>query len=306
MSSSAQVPHLTVDSGRHRSAAVPVSLGETTGGSDVSNAVVVSDHAAPVGFKLMWDGRTLALSAVDAEVHIDGKVLRHGQDCPVKRSASFMSGGIAFRLDLPSKFRPASDRSRQRSGSFAAGVACSMALVVTGGLIAAPSRPPPTRLPATSTVSQDTTGPIPAKVEGAVAVERANLAGGSKALLGNLRRQLASAGLDAVVIDLQPDGAVAANGRIVPSKGEAWHAAVRWFDTVARGQAVLVDHVEISAAAAALQVQAVYTGSIPYVIDGEGEKLFVGSSLPDGSVIQKIESQRILVKRGDQMAAVRF
>jgi len=59
---------------------------------------------------------------------------------------------------------------------------------------------------------------------------------------------------------------------------------VRWFDTAATGRAVLVDRVNVAAAAASLQVQAVYTGLTPYVIDGEGQKLFIGASLPDGSV----------------------
>ena len=124
--------------------------------------------------------------------------------------------------------------------------------------------------------------------------------------MGGLNRQLALAGLDGISVGLQPDGGVVASGRIIPPRAEAWHAAVRWFDTAAEGRAVLVDRVEVSSVAAFLQIQAVYTGRTPYVIDGEGQKLFIGASLPDGAVIQKIESQRVLVKRGDQVVAVRF
>ena len=128
----------------------------------------------------------------------------------------------------------------------------------------------------------------------------------SAALLKDLRQQLASAGLDGVSLDIQSDGAVRAVGRIVPTKEEAWRAAVRWFDTAAAGRAVLVDRVDVAAAAASLQVQAVYTGLPSYIIDGEGQKLFVGAHLPDGSVIQKIENQSVVIKHGDQLVAVRF
>jgi hypothetical protein len=299
------VPLLLVEGGIHRSAAVEVSVGETDVGSDAANHVVVSDLPAPTAFRLRWDGRSLVLSAVGCDAEVDGKALCRGRDRRLERSSSLVVGGIAFRLKLPMTADTAGSGgllrgSRSLGAGFAAGIACAAALAGTA-LIAAPSLPAPSMRFAD--VSREITGSA-AKVE--ATAPQATHARDGAALLKDFRQQLASAGLDEVSVNIQSDGAVEAVGRIAPAKGEAWRAAVRWFDTAAAGRAVLVDRVNAAAAAASLQVQAVYTGPIPYVIDGEGQKLFVGASLPDGSVIQKIESESVLLKRGDQLVAVRF
>jgi hypothetical protein len=271
-------------------------------GSDAANHVVVSDLPAPTAFRLKWDGRSLVLSAVGCDADVDGKALRRGRDRRLKRSSSLVVGGIAFRLKFPMTAGSGGllRGSRSFGAGFAAGVAGTAMLVATA-LIASPSSPPPMRF---ADGALEMMGGGAAKVE-AIAPQ-ATHARDSAALLKDLRQQLASAGLDEVSVNIQSDGAVEAVGRIGPAKGEAWRAAVRWFDTAAAGRAVLVDRVSVTAAAASLQVQAVYTGLTPYVIDGEGQKLFIGASLPDGSVIQKIESERVLLKRGDQLVAVRF
>jgi hypothetical protein len=296
------LPLLLVEGGNHRSAAVEVPVGESEVGSDAANHVVVSDLPAPTAFRLKWDGRSLVLSAVGCDADVDGKALRRGRDRRLKRSSSLVVGGIPFRLKLPMTAGSGGllRGSRSSGARFAAGIACTAALAGSA-LIASPSVPSPTRL---SNGSLIMTGAGAGNVE--AIGPQARHARDNTALLKDLRQQLASAGLDEVSVNIQPDGAVEAAGRIVPTKGEAWRAAVRWFDTAAAGRAVLVDRVTVTAAAASLQVQAVYTGLTPYVIDGEGQKLFIGASLPDGSVIQKIEDQSVLLKRGDQLVAVRF
>jgi hypothetical protein len=292
---------LFVEGGVHRAAAVPLPAGETAVGADAASAVVVSDLPAPNAFRLKWDGRSIRLASVDCDAIVNGKVLARGGERKIKQSSRFICGNVAFRLELP----PAEITAPRRTPwGFAAGVA----LALTATLVAAPAWPPPMRF---SDVSRDSTGalpPVAASVSGKAASAPVKPFRDVQALVGDMRRQIASAGLDGISVDLQSDGAIAASGRILPAKGDAWHAALRWFDTAALGRAVVVDHVDISAAAAAasLQVQAVYTGHTPYIIDGDGEKLFVGATLADGGVIQAIESQRVLVKHGDRLAAVRF
>jgi hypothetical protein len=300
------VPSLLVEGGIHRSAAVEVPVGESDVGSDAANHVVVSDLPARTAFRLKWDGRSLVLSAVGCDADVDGKALCRGRDRRLKRSSSLVVGGIAFRLNLPITADTAGSGglfrgSRSFGACFAGGVACVAALAGTA-LIAAPSLPSaPMRFP---NELRQTTGGGTAKV--VVVAPEAKHARDSTALLKDLRQRLASVGLDEVSVDTQSDGAFEAVGRVVPAKSEAWRAAVRWFDTAAAGRAVLVDRVNVAVAGASLQVQAVYTGLTPYVIDGEGQKLFIGASLPDGSVIQKIEGRSVVVKRGDQLVAVRF
>jgi hypothetical protein len=290
------VPLLLVEGGIHRSARVEIPVGESDVGSDVANHVVVSDLPAPTAFRLKWDGRSLVLSAVGCDADVDRKALRRGQDRRLKRSSSLVVGGIAFRLRLPMTAEPGG--LLRGSRSFAAGVACTAAFAATA-LIAAPSSPPMRFTDG----SREMTGGAAKAV--AIAPKAKHIRDRA-ALMTDFRQQLASAGLDKIAVDVQPDGAFEAVGLIVPTKGEAWRAAMRWFDTAAAGRAVLVDRVSVAVAAASIQVQAVYTGLTPYVIDGEGRKLFIGASLSDGSVIQEIESQSVVVKRGDQLVAVRF
>jgi hypothetical protein len=294
-------PSLLVAGGIHRSATVEIPVGCSDVGSDVANDIVISDLPAPLAFRLRWDGRSLVVSAVGCDADVDGKALRRGCDRRLKRPSSLVVGGIAIHLKVP--IAAASAGLLRGSRSFAAGVACTAALAATA-LIAAPSASPPTRA-ADGSRELTANAKLGAAAIGAIAPE-ARHGRDSAALLNDFRQHLASTGLGDIAVDIQPDGAVAAVGRIVPAKAEAWRAAGRWFDTAAAGRAVLVDRVSVAVPAASLQVQAVYTGVIPYVIDGEGQKLFIGASLPDGSVIQKIESQSVLVKRGDQLLAVRF
>ncbi len=301
------LPSLIVKSGVHRLADALLPVGEISVGADEANTLIVSDVSVPTAFRLRWDGHSVTFTAVGSDVSVNGRSLRRGGRCRFNRSSSFTSGGIAFLVEwpvAPSMAAPA--RSRAQRG-FAAAIACTVVLVAAAMLLPARSSPLPTRF---VDLSRDGTGSIsagagPNTVKNVV-LPLARPAFDGRSLLGALRQQLASAELDGISVDLQPDGGVAASGRILPARREAWRSAARWFDTVAKGQAVLIDRVEVSAAAASLQIQAVYTGQVPYVIGGDGQKFFVGTSLPDGAVIQKIESQRVLVKRGGQIVAVRF
>ena len=299
MTRDSNLPSLIVEGGLHRTAVAQVPVGGISVGSDAGSAIVVSDLPAASAFRLTWDRRAILLEAVECDAAVNGRRLARGRSRVIKRASTFTSGGIAFRLEWP-QAPVATSAPAWRRQSFAAGVACTIALTATAALVAAPSWPPGPRLagpPQVAAVS------LPAASELAPPVKPVH---SGVALLGDFRRQLASAGLDGISVDLQPDGGFAASGRILPVKGEAWRAAVRWFDGAAKGRAALLDRVEVTNAATALQIQAVYTGLTPYVIDGEGQKLFLGASLPDGSVIQTIESRRVVVKRGDQLVAVRF
>jgi len=180
------------------------------------------------------------------DADVDGKALCRGRDRRLERSSSLVVGGIAFRLKLPMTADTAGSGglirgSRSLGAGFAAGVAGIATLAATA-LIASPSLPPPMRFPVGSL---EMTGGGAAKVD--ATAPQATHARDSAALLKDFRQQLASAGLDEVTVNIQSDGAVEAVGRIGPAKGEAWRAAVRWFDTARHGPAVLVDRVNVAA-----------------------------------------------------------
>ncbi len=86
----------------------------------------------------------------------------------------------------------------------------------------------------------------------------------------------------------------------------AWREAQRWFDARFGGSAVLVDLVAASAAAPPLAIQAVWSGPDPYIIDGAGQKLFPGALLRTGWTLDRVEPDRVIIRRGSQTLAVRF
>ena len=307
MTQSTVLPSLIVEGGVHRFADALLPFGEISVGSDEANTLVVSDLSMTTAFRLRWDGHSVIFTTVGADASVNGRSLRRGGRRRFNRSSSFTSGGIAFRVEWPAVPPTSAPARGGAQRGLAAGVICAVALATAVTLLPARSSPLPTHF---VDLSRDGTEPVssdtrPNTVK-SVLPPLAKPTFDRRSLLGDMRQQLTSAGLDGISVDLQPDGGIAASGRIVPARREAWRSAARWFDTVAKGRAVLIDRVEVSAASASFQIQAVYTGQTSYVIDGDGQKLFVGTSLPDGAVIQKIESQRVLVKRGGQIVAVHF
>lgn len=297
-------PVLIVESGVHRFARSDVPMGASLVGAGTENAIVVSDHSAPIGFRLERSGDDgLILLAVDASLDMSGKVLRSGQQQRCVKSLGFRSGGIEFRLQIPessarNSIRCSRARAISYAGAFAGGVISALGLTIAASLHASPVM----KIPA---VSFETTGSIAAAStpEGLATAKGDDPA---KTVLDGLRRQITAAGLDAISFDARSDGAIEASGKIRPNQNAAWREVGRWFDTAAKGRTVLVDNVQLSADAPSLQIQAVWSGRNPYVVDGSGEKLFIGSTLSSGWSIHGIDAKRVLIKRGEQIVAVRF
>ncbi len=91
----------------------------------------------------------------------------------------------------------------------------------------------------------------------------------------------------------------------MPQQMDQWREAQRWFDSGSGGQTVLVSRVTATAAPP-LAIQAVWPGPHPYVIDGNGEKLFAGAMLHGGWTVDSIAADHVLIRRGSQTLAVRF
>ena len=293
-------PRLVVESGVHRLASCDIAPGKTAVGSGPGNAIVVSDLAFRVGFKLLRDKDGLSLQAADAGLEVGGRRLRPGQRHRCTRTMELESGGIRFRLDVPPAARP-KERSRLRAGMFGAGAIGAVSLVAAI-LVHSPTIASLSLFPGAPAQARN---PVPAAAAPASAAATA-VAPSLTSVLDGLRRRAAAAGLQTLTFEARPDGSIVADGRIAPVQGDAWHEVGGWFDMAAQGRFVLVDDVQATAEAPALQIQAVWPGHNPYVIDGSGQKLFVGSVLPNGWTIQDIDRERILIKRDAQTVAVRF
>lgn len=295
-------PTLIVEGGVHREARASLKAGPNRAGAAPDNDIVLFDLGpAKTPFALNYRGGAVVLHAVDAPVELSGrKILAVGTSKRCSDGLRFTSGGIPFRLELasPKLNRPAQPvRFRLRSylPVLTGGLLCTALLGLVASLNLAPSVE-------ASGISSETTGSIPA-----TAVQSASESGQQlAATLQGLRQHLAGSGLDSIALSSEPDGSIEARGQIMPQQQTAWLEAGRWFDGTAGGRAVLVDQVRISAEAPPLKVQAVWPGRSPYVIDGSGDKLFIGTILPSGWTISGIDAKHVLVKRGDQTLAVRF
>lgn len=117
---------------------------------------------------------------------------------------------------------------------------------------------------------------------------------------------LAGVGLGGIALVALANGSVEARGEIMSQQADTWHSVQRWFDADFGSRVMLIDQVSVAAAVPPLAIQAVWPGAHSYVIDGSGQKLFVGAALHDGWTIESIDAVRVLLRRGQQMLAIGF
>jgi hypothetical protein len=294
----ATIPTLIVESGVHRGARVQLAPGPNRVGSEPDNEIVLSDlEPAETGFILECVPRSaVVLRAVELPLALaDGKRLLPDQARRLTRNTRFSSGGIAFRVEAGHVVRPGR-LGRAPLKVAIAGIASVAALFAV--LVALHAAPSSIALPSSAS-SADITGSITAWHR-RDSDDRTNLA------MRNLRQHLDDRGLDAVVLTARSDGAVEARGQILPPQKAVWQEVGRWFDGQGGGRVVLIDGVSVSASEQPLTIQSVWPGTNPYVIDGSGGKLFVGTVLASGWTISSIDRARVLMQRGDQSIAIKF
>ncbi len=114
-----------------------------------------------------------------------------------------------------------------------------------------------------------------------------------------LRRRLMETGLDAWVQVSSDEGAVVATGEVKGDEAATWRAVLRWFDERFGRDLVLDGKVGVSddPAAPPLSIRAVWTGTAPYIIAGNGRKYVEGTLLDSGWTIEQIEREFILLSR---------
>lgn len=295
---------LTVESGVHRAARAALAAGRTSVGRAATDAIVVSDlDTDGTCFALDYRGGSVVVHAVGAPVEFfRRRTLKRGQARRCGDGLRFTSGGVTFKLEIaarPSERRtaPAPFAGRSRLPAFAATVLVAAAMIVLVVFRAAPA----VMHAADAGNPVETTGSLPPSAPTVSARQK------QSAALERLRTHLAEIGLTTVTLTARPDGSIEARGRISKAQEAVWQQAERWFDMTTAGRIVLVNAVGVGAKAPQpLAVQAVWPGRNPYVIDGDGNKRFIGSTLPSGWRIAGIDATRVLLERGHQTLAVRF
>ena len=293
-------PRLVIESGVHRGAHCDIPQGLTSVGAGFDNSVSLSDLAAVCAFEIECSETKLMLRARATDVKIAGKSLPPGRMRQSRESFAFTSDGIEFHLDIPSGlFRTSAFRPHALAYGW-----IFLAGAVATGTLAISLHAGPSHIPSPLGLSLESTGSIPT-APAAIVVGPGPSASVAK-VLDELRGKLSTAGMDMVTVRLRRDGSIAAKGRISQAQTAAWRAIGHWFDSAAKGRYVLVDDLEIMPDAPPLTIEAVWSGSNPYVVDGDGQKFFVGSILPSGWRIRRIDRNRVLIEHGRQMVAVRF
>lgn len=307
---------LIVEDGLHRAARAGLALGRHHVGTAPDSDIVVTD-LGPAGtrFALEVEASAITLHALATPITLPkGKTLRPGRSARCPGDLRFRCGAVSFRIEAP-----AAQRRTTVTRSF--GLAWSLPALAVAGILAAllsvltlsnttsKAEAPP--------LSGDVTGPVADSAQAGTPVRSAAVpfetrqltmpaAGRVNALRQRLADHLSHAGLVSISVEAQPEGSIEAVGQIAPHQTSAWREAGQWFDSEAAGQVVLVDRVRIAVEPPPLTIQAVWPGRRPYVVDGNGDKLFAGSVLANGWMVSGIETARVMLKRGDQVLAVRF
>lgn len=293
-------PNLLVKSGPQAGALLTLLPGSHRVGKSFDCNIVLADPLLAAAHFALEDASgpnnapALALRALDAEVRIQGgPVLRSGESYPVRWPLSFTAGGTQFRLELPVN-TPASAGPGWQSR------VAMLAVLAIGAITFLVVQATPA---GTATVADlSAVAPVREHVIAATSPARPVAA----ELTAALADRLATAGLAGVHPSMNADGVMEAAGTVLPEQQAAWSDVKRWFDGAHGARTVLVDRVALSAPAAPLSIAAVHPGASPFVIDRSGQKLFPGSSLPGGWVVDTIEPTQVLVRRNGQALAVRF
>lgn len=122
----------------------------------------------------------------------------------------------------------------------------------------------------------------------------------------DLQEEVGKAGLLHIKIG-SAKGVVTAEGTVTAASATSWQQVQQWFDHRTKGALTLVNEVVIKEekAPSAIAVEAVWRGSLPYVVI-DGEKYFVGALLDDGWTVDRIEDGRVLLSRNGRVAALPY
>lgn len=134
----------------------------------------------------------------------------------------------------------------------------------------------------TETIARETSDPVD------IAVER-------------LKDQLANAGLTEIGVTGE-DGAVVVDGLLAEDRSDRWRDVEMWFDqrfgsTIPLDSRLAIDDAK---GAPSIAIRAVWSGSSPYLVAGDGERYGEGSVLPDGWTLDTIEPNTVIFRQASR------
>lgn len=287
---------LLIESPLHGQVQVPLRQTFTVGSSIESDIVLADVALAPSHLRLGTDDTLdIWLEALEGDILLDeGKCLSPGMSLVLRRTTHFSVGKVPFRVELsgieemPAPVLKRRSRISTTSAILLAGICGFCAFATTEG----------------SSVSAHalSLGMLSSKPVLTQAEQQISKPLSHPQVLAELHRL----NLDAVTLDSLGDGALRATGTISETERPQWAEFKTWVDSQSSGKLVLVDAVANDGKLPKLAIQSAWLGDVPYIIDGSGDKLFVGANIGDGWTIGSIEPGRVNVSRARRHASIRF
>ncbi|MFS8149417.1 FHA domain-containing protein [Vreelandella titanicae] len=302
------VTTLKVIAGLHRGASITLTEPVCCIGSDDSTDVMLGDPGtAPHHIVLRFYGRYIAIEALGGDIIINGRSVSQGTGLRCELPAKLHFNDVALELSRPPApaIFPGLPTVPVRWRKWLNRSATLAALVVTLGVLAFYEFIDVNQAdanigyhPVTATLDEQ---PLVNTGQNASQL----MADARPGPVQALRQQLADAGLASLEVTDSGDY-IGVSGQYDPDQVGAWNATQRWFDQHYGSHNVLLNEVKQREAPVRpdLQLQAVWLGKNPYVIDARGQRLYPGASLSSGWVISAIETDRVLLSRGDDQFAL--
>lgn len=302
------VTTLKVIAGLHRGASITLTEPVCCIGSDDSTDVMLGDPGtAPHHIVLRFYGRYIAIEALGGDITINGRSVSQGTGLRCELPAKLHFNDVALELSRPPApaIFPGLPTVPVRWRKWLNRSATLAALVVTLGVLAFYEFIDVNQAdanigyhPVTAMLDEQhmmdtaqSTPPVMDEVR--------------PSPVQALRERLAEAGLASLEVADSGDY-IRVSGHYDPDQAGAWNATQRWFDQHYGSRNVLLNEAQLSEVPVRpdLQLQAVWVGKSPYVIDARGQRLYPGAALSSGWVISAIETDRVLLSRGDDQFAL--
>ena len=263
-----------VTSGPNKGAVLPLGHGAFRLGAGLSNDIVLADPAmAEEQAVLTFDASGARVAPFAAGLSVDAKPVQAGRSVAVTDGALIYAGETVLQVRGP-------PQPRRRAGWLL--LAAPLLLVGVGGAalvgFASPSRgdaAPPNAAPATTAAAYSATEAADA-----------------------LRGRLQQAGLADRVSLTASSGAVVAEGNLPGPDLARWAEHQLWFDGRYKGALSLVNQVREATPGERpqLQLRAVSTGRVPYLIAANGDR-YVEGAIVDGWAIDQISQDKVVLSR---------
>jgi len=154
-------------------------------------------------------------------------------------------------------------------------------------------------------VADVTWGAVPREREGSLGIP--DLASDTvKAAADAMRAEIERMGILNVMVE-PGTGIVAATGTIDPKAAAQWQTVQRWFDERFEGDITLVNGVTVKTekVPVSLSIEGVWRGTHPHLLI-RGQKYLEGAMLDGGWAIERIEPEKVLLRREGKLVAVRY